>query len=122
MVSNRKAAVASALVAAILIPYAGYSFGGEMPLIEDARGMGAAGLILGAVAFVTLGVDAFGPRWFGIGGASTALVLGGAAVLLETGTMSTMFLGTFVALIVAMWLVAMVRYLSEQAAGQAGHA
>ena len=112
MKRNRHEAVATALVAAILIPYAGYSFDGRMPLIEDARGMGASGLILGLGAWLALGSDAFGPRWVGIGGAIATMVLGTTAAVLESGTASTMFLGAFVAAIVAMWLVAMVRRLS----------
>lgn len=44
--------VAAALVAAVAIPYVGYLVDGAVPFIEDARGMSATGLVLGAVAFL----------------------------------------------------------------------
>ena len=74
---TRKEALATALVIAILIPYVGYAIGGSMPLVADARGMGATGLIFGLAAWLTLGPDAFGPRWLGVGGALVAAALGG---------------------------------------------
>lgn len=39
------------LVAAVAVPYIGYVIKGEMPLIEDSRGMAATGLFFGALAF-----------------------------------------------------------------------
>ena len=121
---NRREAVATLLVAAMLVPYVGYSVGGSMPFVEDARGMGATGLILGLAAWMTLGPDAFGPRWLGVGGALAAATLGITAVILETGTASTLFLGGFVVVTVGMWIVAIVRHQSEQPSGsrRASHA
>ena len=46
--------VATALVLAIAVPYVGYLVNGSMPYIEDARGMAAVGLLLGALAFVVM--------------------------------------------------------------------
>src|SRR5687767_2649950 len=112
---NRKEMLATALVAAILVPYVGYSISGSMPMVADARGMGATGLLLGMAAWMMLGSDAFGPRWLGVGGALVATALGATAAILETGTASTVFLGAFIAVIVAMWLVAMVHHHSRQA-------
>ena len=43
--------VATALVAAVAVPYIGYLVRGEMPFIEDVRGMSATGLVLGGVAY-----------------------------------------------------------------------
>jgi hypothetical protein len=117
MSRNRKVLIASAFVGALLVPYFGYAVIGSMPLIEDARGMASTGLILGVAAWMTLGSDAFGPRWIGVGGALTAAGLGFTAAVLETGTTATVLLGAFVALIVALWLVAVVRHLSELEGG-----
>ena len=108
--------VAGALVAATVIPYLGYAIRGEMPFIEDARGMAFTGLVLGAVAWFILGVGAFGTRWFGIGGAVVATALGIVAAVLETGTASSVFLGAFVAVIVAMYLVSLYEYLRHTGA------
>ena len=48
--------LASMLVVAVGIAYGGYLINGEMPFIEDPRGMSAVGLILGIAAFL---MDAF---------------------------------------------------------------
>ena len=42
---------ATLLVAAVAVPYIGYLARGEMPLIEDPRGMSGIGLVFAAVAF-----------------------------------------------------------------------
>jgi hypothetical protein len=44
--------VAAGLGVAIAVPYAGYLVNGEMPFIQDARGMAATGLVLGVAAFL----------------------------------------------------------------------
>lgn len=44
--------VATLLVAAIGVPYVGYLLNGEMPFVEDPRGMSAVGLGLGLAAFL----------------------------------------------------------------------
>lgn len=103
--------VAGGLVAATVIPYLGYAIGGEMPFIQDARGMAFTGLALGAVAWFILGARAFGARWLGIGGAIVAAALGIVAAVLETGTASSVFLGAFVGVIVAMYLVSLYEYV-----------
>ena len=50
-----KNTIASLLVAAILVPYAGYLVRGEMPLLKDPRGMAATGLVLGLAAAALAG-------------------------------------------------------------------
>ena len=55
--------IATALLLAIGIPYVGYLVAGEMPLVEDARGMSAVGLLLGAVMFPHGAQKVLG--WFG---------------------------------------------------------
>ena len=46
--------VSTLLVLLIAVPYVGYLVDGEMPFIEDARGMSAVGLALGAVAYLVM--------------------------------------------------------------------
>ena len=81
--------LAGGLVAATVIPYVGYAIAGEMPFVDDARGMGFIGLVLGAAAWFILGIRAFGTRWLAIGGAVVAAALGVVAAVLETGTTSS---------------------------------
>ncbi len=102
--------LAGALVTATVIPYLGYAIRGDMPFIEDARGMAFTGLVLGAVAWFVLGARAFGTRWFGIGGAVVGAALGIVAAVLETGTASSVFLGAFVGVMVAMYVVSVYEY------------
>jgi hypothetical protein len=82
-----------------------------VPFIHDARGMAFTGLALGAVAWFILSARAFGARWLGFGGAVVAAALGIVAAVLESGTASSVFLGAFVAVIVAMYLVSLYEYL-----------
>ena len=44
--------VATLLVVAIAVPYVGYLINGEMPFVQDPRGMAAIGLVLGAAAYL----------------------------------------------------------------------
>jgi hypothetical protein len=39
--------VATLLVAGVVVPYLGYLGWGRVPLLQDPRGMGAVGLVLG---------------------------------------------------------------------------
>jgi hypothetical protein len=95
--------VATVLVAAVVIPYVGYLVWGEMPFIEDPRGMAATGLILGVAAVLVAGRAALesGPmhRAAQVSGAA-ALALGIAAVWAET---SEALLALFIVGIVVTW-------------------
>ena len=73
--------------------------------------MAFTGLVLGTVAWFILGVRASAPGGSSIGGAAVAATLGIVAAALETGTASSVFLGAFVAVIVAMYLVSLYEYL-----------
>jgi hypothetical protein len=56
-----KDALATILVAAIVMPFVGYLVRGEMPTIQDAHGMVAAGLVLGLAAVLLVGRPARDP-------------------------------------------------------------
>lgn len=46
--------LSTVLVALVAVPYLGYVIRGEMPFVEDPRGMAAVGLVLGTVAYAVL--------------------------------------------------------------------
>jgi hypothetical protein len=108
---ERRDALATIAVAAVVVPYVGYVVWDEMPLIKDARGMGAIGIVLGLVAWLALGTKSFGSKVVALAGGALSLGLGVTATILETGTASDWFLGAFVGSIVALWLYGMSHYV-----------
>jgi hypothetical protein len=96
--------VATVVVAAVAIPYLGYLVRGEMPFIDDPRGMagvGIAGLILCFAAW-GLGIrSTFGKVMLLVGAA--ALGLGVAAASIGAG--SELLLAVFMGAIGLVWLV-----------------
>jgi hypothetical protein len=99
--------VASLLVLAIAVPYVGYLIDGEMPFIQDPRGMSATGLILGVIAFVILrtgdAVDRAGKME--IGGAVVSLALGLVAVAFAETAAAEVLLAVFMVSILAVWAI-----------------
>ena len=98
---------ATLLIVAIAVPYIGYLVRGEMPPIDDTRGMAGTGLVFGAVAFFVLWRgDAFDPS----GKKETAMAvlslgLGFAAYeLSETGA-ADVLLAAFMVSISLVWVV-----------------
>ena len=102
--------VASALVVLVAVPYIGYLVRGEMPFIQDPRGMSATGLVLGVVAYLVMGWnDAFDRA----GQLETALAvvgfgLGVAALLLAETAAAELLLALFMASIAVIWVVKLV--------------
>jgi hypothetical protein len=95
--------VATVLVAAIVVPYIGYLIAGEMPFIEDPRGMAATGLVLGLAAAAVAGRAALTPTPLHratLASGVVALGLGIAALWAET---SEVLLALFVVAIVITW-------------------
>ena len=98
---------ATLLMGAIAVPYIGYLVRGEMPPIEDARGMAGTALVFGAVAFLVM--------WRGdpfdrTGKAETALAvvslaLGVAAFELSETAAADLLLAVFMVSLVLVWLV-----------------
>ncbi|HEX6249029.1 MAG TPA: hypothetical protein VFZ64_14245 [Nocardioidaceae bacterium] len=100
----------TALVLAIAVPYIGYLLNGSMPWVEDARGMAAVGLLLGALAFVIMrtGDEYDRAGWAETGVAVGALVLGIVAIALaETGAAEA-WLALFMVSILVVWAVEVV--------------
>lgn len=99
--------VATALVALVAIPYIGYLVRGEMPFIEDPRGMSATGLVLGIAAFLVIRrgdeLDNVGKTELGLAGVS--LVLGIVALVFAEAAAAELLLALFMVSILVVWAV-----------------
>ena len=105
--------VATTLVAALAVPYVGYLIRGEMPFIEDVRGMAVTGLVLGGAAYWVI---ARGDRLEGFGLVATyaavaSLLAGFVALLFAEFAAAEALLAIFMVTIV----VVLAMKLSEHA-------
>ncbi|HET8561630.1 MAG TPA: hypothetical protein VFL69_13995 [Marmoricola sp.] len=111
--------VATVLVVAVVVPYVGYLVRGEMPFIEDPRGMAAVGLVLGFFAFVVArsgdAFDRVGRAELALG--TVTLVLGAVALALAETAAAEVLLAVFIGAIVVMWAVEM----ADHAGWMPGH-
>jgi hypothetical protein len=99
--------VGTLLVAAIVVPYVGYLVNGEMPFVEDPRGMSAVGLILGAAAYLVLDrgdtLDTTSRVEMGV--AVVSLVLGVVSLALAETAAAEVLLAAFMGSILVVWAV-----------------
>lgn len=110
-------AVATVLVAAIMVPYVGYLFTGSMPFIQGVTGMAGVGLALGAVAAVVGGWIATREGIL-INNATLALAIVSAGFGITALVSENMLdpagrqiaLGIFMATIVGLWGLALLRH------------
>lgn len=105
-------ALATVLVAAVLVPYVGYLWQGEMPFIKDPRGMAATALILGAAAFVVAGVMSDRDRFarIEVGLAAVVAIFGVVVVVLAETAAAEALLAALVAGVVAVWVMQMLHH------------
>ncbi|KGN41365.1 hypothetical protein [Knoellia aerolata] len=100
----------SLLFLAIGIPYVGFVINGEMPFVEDERGMSAVGLILGAAAYLVLRkgdpLDRVGKLEAAV--AIVSLALGLAALAFAETAAAAALLATFMGSLVVLWAVELV--------------
>ena len=105
--------VATLLVAAIGVPYVGYLMNGEMPFVQDPRGMSAVGLILGAGAFLLVrgsnAKDRVGTTENVL--AAIALVLGLVALAFAETAAAEVLLAVFMGSILVVWAVKMADHI-----------
>lgn len=98
--------VGSLLFLAIGIPYVGFLVNGEMPFVQDERGMSAVGLVLGTAAYLVLRkgdpLDRLGKTEAAIAIVSLALGLS-ALVFAETAAAATL-LALFMGSLVVLWV------------------
>lgn len=101
--------VGTVLVLAIAVPYIGYLINGEMPFVEDPRGMAAVGLLLGAAAFVVMrtGDELDRAGKFETAGAVLALALGVIALAFAETAAAEVLLAVFMVSILVVWAVEM---------------
>jgi hypothetical protein len=112
MGSKGRDLVATLLVVAIGIPYVGYLVRGEMPFIQDPRGMSATGLVLGLVAFLVAARDV--PEQLKTAltvVAVVSLLLGVAALAFAEVAAAEVLLAVFMASILVTWALAMSGYV-----------
>ncbi len=99
--------VATVLVAAIAVPYVGYLIDGEMPFVEDARGMSAVGLVLGTAAYLVFergdSFDAVDKAEAGL--ALVTLALGLVALAAAETAAAEVLLAVFMGAILVVWAV-----------------
>ena len=102
--------IGTVLGLAIGIPYVGYLLNGEMPFINDPRGMAAVGLVLGTVAFLVMRsgdrLDRVGKVETGV--AAVSFVLGVAALVFAEPALADLVLAVFMASILIVWLLEVV--------------
>jgi hypothetical protein len=104
--------LATLLVAAIVVPYVGYLVRGDMPFIQDPRGMSATGLVLGLAAFLTAGRQ-FTATTAGkveLGTGIVVLAIGLAALAFAETAAAEALLAVFMAGIVLAWAVQMLHH------------
>jgi hypothetical protein len=105
---TKKDTIATVLVAAVVIPYVGYLVRGEMPFIQDPRGMAAVGIVGLVLSFAAWGLgirSAFGKAMLIVGLATLGLGIAAALVGVEG---SELLLAIFVGGIVAVWAIEMM--------------
>lgn len=104
--------VATLLVIAIGIPYVGYLVRGEMPFVQDPRGMAGTGLVLGVVAFFVAAREV--PPQLETSMTVTSVVsllLGIAAVAFAETAAAEVLLAVFMVSILVAWALAMSGYV-----------
>jgi hypothetical protein len=104
---------ATLLVLAVAVPYVGYLLRGEMPLIEDARGMAGTGVVLAAVAYLVMWRgDVFDTaRWLETALAVGSLSLGVVAYQLSQNAAEEALLAVFMLSIALVWTVKIADHL-----------
>jgi hypothetical protein len=113
--------VASVLVTAVVIPYVGYLVRGVMPFIQDARGMAATALLLGAAAVLTAGRFRASTTVGTVEVALTVVVLtfGVVALALAETAAAEVLLAVLVGEVVLVWAIQMLHHAGVFTGGPA---
>ena len=102
---GRKDLVATLLIAVVVVPYVGYLIWGEMPFIQDPRGMAAVGIVGLLLCFAAWGLglrSMFGKVMLVLGVATLGLGIAAALVGAEG---SELLLATFIGAAVVVWAI-----------------
>jgi hypothetical protein len=100
--------LATLFVAAVVVPFIGYSVRGSMPFVQDPRGMAGVGIVGCLLAFAAFGRGALGTGWFErvmVTLGALTLAAGIAALIAET---SWALLVPMVAGLVIIWVIALL--------------
>lgn len=115
--------IATILVVVVAVPYIGYLIRGEMPFIEDPRGMSGLGLVGGIAAFLVIRTwdtfDNVGKAETGLAVFSIALGIA-ALAFAETGV-AEVLLAVFMVSIAAVWAVEMMDHAGVLPVHHSGH-
>ena len=118
MGSRSRDLVATLLVIAIGIPYVGYLVRGDMPFIQDPRGMSATGLVLGLVAFFVAARNVPAQMKTPLTLVSVvSLLVGVAAVAFAETFVAEVILAVFMGSILLTWALAMAGHVVHQGSG-----
>ncbi len=100
---NTRVRVTAVVLAAVLVPYVGYVIRGDMPLVQDARGMAGVGLVGLALIFAVWGLrlDTFSGKAMAVLGLAALGV--GAAAALSGGDGSDRILAVFIGAVILVW-------------------
>ena len=102
--------VATILIAAIAVPYIGYLIRGEMPFVQDPRGMSGIGLVVGVVAFLVIrsgdSLNDLGKAEIAL--AVVSLMLGIAALAWAEAAVAELLLAAFMTSLLVVWAVEMM--------------
>lgn len=99
--------LATLIVAAVAVPFVGYSVRGSMPFVQDPRGMAGVGIVGAVLAFAAFGRKAFGAgvfEWAMVTLGVVTIGFGIAALIAET---MWALLVPMVAGLVLMWVLAL---------------
>ena len=111
--------IGAVLVAAIAVPYVGYLVNGEMPFIQDPRGMSAVALVLGTAAYLVIGRPVSSQRLERafVGVLAAVAVLGVIAFALAETAAAEALLAVFVVAAVLAFAALLVNHLTPIAHG-----
>jgi fatty acid desaturase len=115
--------LATLIVAAVVVPFVGYSVRGSMPFVQDPRGMAGVGIVGALLAFAAFGRKGFGTGTFETVMVTLAIVTIGFAVAALIAETMWWLLVPMVAGLVLMWALALMHdagYVAPTHA--AGHA
>jgi hypothetical protein len=107
------------LIAAVAVPFIGYSVRGSLPFVQDPRGMAGVGIVGAVLAFVVFGRKAFGTgafEWTMVMLGVVTIGFGIAALIVET---MWALLVPMVAGLVVMWVLALTHDAGYLAPGRA---
>jgi fatty acid desaturase len=115
--------LATLIVAAVVVPFVGYSVRGSMPFVQDPRGMAGVGIVGALLAFAAFGRQGFGTGTFETVMVTLAVITIGFAVAALIAETMWWLLVPMVAGLVLMWALALMHdagYVAPTHA--AGHA